>query len=353
MAIANFFSTHDHPNSQDSSAKRSTRSTTSLFIASCVLPLVLMSCQSLETRNSRNARTATPRPNETPAYPEQPSTSPIVGVPPAPTPPPVPPVILPPPAKSLVKVGVIVGPGGMKTFAALGVFREMNRARIPIHAIAGLEWGSLIGGLYASQGQINDAEWKAYKLREDNLPEAGFLQSKVAAANVSKLGSFLDASFAGQAVDKARIDFACATSSPGSDKTGWLNRGSMKSAMERCLPYPPMFQNTASMASPFAIDEAVTWLRGRGANVILLIDVLGQGEFIPLKSPTDLSAENLVWAEIRRQMYRARPPAINHVIHVNTSGHPVTDFDGRRALMDAGQKAATDVCNKMVSQYGF
>ncbi len=277
----------------------------------------------------------------------------MTSVTPIPAPPPQPPTVLPTPPKSLVKVGVIIGPGGMKTFAALGVLREMNRARIPIQSIVGLEWGSVIGGLYASQGQINDAEWKAFKLREDNLPEAGFLQSKAAAAPISKLNSFLDASFSGLAVDRARIDFACATSTPGSEKTGFMNRGSMKSAMEKCLPYPPMYQINGPVAAPFAVDDAATWLRGRGANVILLIDVLGQGEFIPGKSASDSSTENLIWGEIRREMYRAKVPVINHVIHVNTSGHPVTDFEGRRALMDAGQKAATDVCNKMVSQYGF
>jgi NTE family protein len=271
---------------------------------------------------------------------------------PVPTPPPAP-VLLPPPPKSNIKVGVIVGPGGMKTFAALGVFREMDRARIPVFAIAGLEWGSVIGGLYATQGQINDAEWKSFKLREENLPEKGFLQSKASPAPVSKLDSFLNESFGGMNVDKTKIDFACATTDRGSDHTGWLNRGSMKSAMERCLPYPPMFEVRKAGASPFAVDEAAAWLRGRGANVILLIDVLGQGEFIPSKAANDISPENLLWSEIRREMYRAKAPVVNHVIHVNTSGHPVTDYDGRRQLMDAGQKAATDVCNKMVSQYGF
>ena len=74
---------------------------------------------------------------------------------------------------------------------------------------------------------------------------------------------------------------------------------------------------------------------------------------MPSKSADDILPENLLWAEIRREMYRAKAPGVNHVIHVNTGGHPVTDYDGRRQLMDAGQKAATDVCNKMVSQYGF
>lgn len=240
----------------------------------------------------------------------------------------------------------------MKSFAALGVFREMNRARIPIHAIAGLEWGAVIGGLYASQGQINDAEWKAFKLREENLPEAGFL-TRAQSAPVSKLNSFMEAAFSGLTAEKSRIDFACATSTKGSEKVGWLNRGSMKSAVERCLPYPPMFQIDSAMASPFSVEDSANWLRSRGANVILLIDVLGQGEILPGKNLSETSPENILWGEIRREMYRAKAPTVNHVIHVNTSGHPVTDFNGRRSLMDAGAKAATDVCNKMVSQYGF
>lgn len=268
-----------------------------------------------------------------------------------PTPPPAP--IATPPPRSNIKVGVIVGPGGMKTYAALGVFREMQRARIPVHSIVGLEWGSVIGGLYSTQGQINDAEWKSFKLREENLPEKGFLQSKASAAPISKLAPFLDEVFGGMNVDKARIDFACATVDRGADHTGFLSKGSFKSAMERCLPYPPMFEVQRAIASPFGVTDAAAWLRGRGANVILLIDVLGQGEYLPSRSAGDMAPENLLWGEIRREMYRAKPPVVTHVIHVNTSGHPVTDFDGRRQLMDAGQKAATDVCNKMVSQYGF
>lgn len=320
--------------------------------------LAIASCQNLQTRDQvqprqPHARTS-PAVQPTPALnsAEAPSTPlPQTQSTPIPTPPPMP--IATPPPKNNIRIGVIVGPGGLKTYAALGVFREMQRARIPVTSVVGLEWGAVIGGLYASQGQVNDAEWKSFKLREENLPEKGFLQSRASAAPVSKISPFLEEAFGSQAIDKSRIDFACATVDRGSDHTGFVYKGSMKAAMERCLPYPPMFEVQKSIASPFGVDDAAAWLRGRGANVIVLIDVLGQGEFLPSRSASEMSPENLLWGEIRREMYRAKPPIVNHVIHVNTAGHPVTDFDGRRALMDAGQKAATDVCNKMVSQYGF
>ncbi len=251
-------------------------------------------------------------------------------------------------------MGLILGPGGMKAFAHLGVLREMNRARIPVHAIVGLEWGAVMGAVYAHQGQINDAEWKAYKLRDENLPEAGFLQSKASAASISKLGSFLEAAFGATTVQSARIPFACTASQKAGERTQILNRGSFRDVVGKCVPYPPLYQDNGGwLASPFAVEEAAAQLRAQGANVIVLVDVLGQGEYLPSKSSGDLSTENLLWIEMRREMYRAKSPLVQHVIHVNTSGHPVTDFDGRRTLMDVGQKAATDVVNKMVSQYGY
>lgn len=242
----------------------------------------------------------------------------------------------------------------MKAFAHLGVLREMNRARIPVHAIVGLEWGAVMAGAFATQGQINDAEWKAFKLRESELPAAGLLSRNVDAAPVSRLMPFLESAFGSTAIDRAKVDFACPAVNKGAATVSWLNKGSFKDTVAKCAPYSPLYQDMGGwFASPFSVDDAAAWLRSRGANVILLVNVLGQGEYLPSKSASDLSPENLIWGEIRRELYRARPPEVNHVIHVNTSGKPVTDFNGRRELMDAGQKAATETLNKMVSQYGF
>lgn len=251
---------------------------------------------------------------------------------------------------------MILGPGGMKTFAELGVLREMQRARIPVHALVGLEWGAVMGGLYSMQGQVNEAEWKAFKLRNDDLPGQGFLSSRIKAIPVSGLSSFLRETFGSAAIEKSKVDFACPTFSLSSrnERVFFQERGGFRDAMARCLPYPPMFvDNNGFFASPFSVDEAAAWLRSKGANVILLVNVLGQGEIFSQNMVGEHYVENLLWSEIRRELLRAKSPAVNWVINVNTSGHPITDSDGRRALMDAGSKAATEVVNKMVSQYGF
>lgn len=243
----------------------------------------------------------------------------------------------------------------MKTFAHLGVLRELARARIPIHAIVGLEWGALIGGLYAAQGQVNDAEWKAFKLREDDLPgDGGFLSPRVKPQSVAKVAGFVDRTFGAAVIERARIDFACPAHWWNLDRFGFMSKGSFKDAMRACLPYPPLFADNGGVsAAPMAVQEAAAHLRARGANLIILVNVLGKGEFLPARLAAEQPSDNILWSEIRHEILRARAPQVNFVMNVNTTGHPLTDFAGRRALLEAGAKASTEIINKMVEQYGF
>ncbi len=306
-------------------------------------------CKTLRRAERADQENEAPRPGPivTPMPGGSGASNPIVipeGVPSAP-------IATPPPVQ--VKVGVILSPGGMKTFAQLGVLREMARARIPVHAIVGMEWGAVMAGAFASSAQINDAEWKAFKLKENELPAAGFLTRKLDPAGVSALRGFLDSAFGSATVEKSKVRFAC-PATKATEKGYQLGRGRIQDVVAKCLPYPPLYrENEGWFASPFAVEDSAAWLRSQGANVILLVNVLGPGGILPGVSANDSTAENVLWNEIRREMLRAKAPIVNHVITVNTQAHSISDFDGRRSLMDAGQKSATEVLNKMVSQYGF
>lgn len=51
--------------------------------------------------------------------------------------------------KPRLKVGLVLGGGGAKGAAAVGVLKEIERSGIPIDYIAGTSIGAIIGGLYA------------------------------------------------------------------------------------------------------------------------------------------------------------------------------------------------------------
>ena len=49
--------------------------------------------------------------------------------------------------KTRPKVGLVLGGGGAKGAAAIGILKELEREKIPIDYIAGTSIGAIIGGL--------------------------------------------------------------------------------------------------------------------------------------------------------------------------------------------------------------
>jgi len=57
------------------------------------------------------------------------------------------------------RIGLVLGGGGARGAAHIGVLRELERLRVPIDAIAGTSMGAIVGGLYAtgiSAGELED-----------------------------------------------------------------------------------------------------------------------------------------------------------------------------------------------------
>ncbi|MDH3585680.1 MAG: patatin-like phospholipase family protein [Gammaproteobacteria bacterium] len=57
-----------------------------------------------------------------------------------------------------LRVGLVLGGGGARGAAHIGVLRELERMHIPIDAIAGTSMGAIVGGLYASGMSVDELE---------------------------------------------------------------------------------------------------------------------------------------------------------------------------------------------------
>ena len=71
----------------------------------------------------------------------------------------VPDEVTPGSANERLRVGLVLGGGGARGAAHIGVLKELERLRIPIDAIAGTSMGAIVGGLYAtgmSAGELED-----------------------------------------------------------------------------------------------------------------------------------------------------------------------------------------------------
>ncbi len=57
------------------------------------------------------------------------------------------------------KVGLVLGGGGARGAAHIGVLKELERMRVPVDAIVGTSMGAIVGGLYATGMSAEDLEY--------------------------------------------------------------------------------------------------------------------------------------------------------------------------------------------------
>jgi NTE family protein len=102
--------------------------------------------------------------------------------------------IKPRPLPDIPKIGIILGPGGSRVYGEIGVLQEFQKNKIPIHSIAGMELGSLVGSLYAWRNSVNDVEWQMFKLKEEDLFKKSLLTGKKT-ADITSLNPIIKAAF--------------------------------------------------------------------------------------------------------------------------------------------------------------
>ena len=261
-----------------------------------------------------------------------------------------------PPSKPL-KVGVILGPGGSRGFAHTGVLRELLKAQIPIHLIVGLEWGALIGGMFASKGQIHETEWELYKLqRKDFLGKKSLFRSKQSPIGISHLKTFMDDTIGEIKFHEMKIDFACPALSIWSGIIQWQNKGSLQKALHRCWPYPPLFKpKGAWVAAAFALPESVVYLENRGMDVIVFVNVMDRGELLTTSQQTSDYKSSILWQALRHSLQNEKCFKQPHVevINIPTKNFKIYSFDNRRRLVTLGEQAGRRAAEKLWHKYAF
>lgn len=258
-----------------------------------------------------------------------------------------------PQKRSAPRLGLILGAGGARAFAHSGVLKALDAEKIPVQAVVGLEWGSLIAGLYAQEGRAHNLEWKLYKLKESDLPGQSLLSKAFSKDSVSTMSGYLKTVFSGSRLENAKVSFTCPSISTQTGSTVWLGRGGFRSVVEACLPYPPLFASKGGkFASPFALEAAAQWLRRQGADVVVFIDVLSEGQiWSSSELPSDESARLLWWAI--RQEYRQGAPGIDEIIKVPLSSYNLGDFQKRKTIAEVGLGSGRELTRRLMQSYNF
>lgn len=233
-------------------------------------------------------------------------------------------------------VGLILGPGGVKSLAHIGVLHEFVSNKVPISYVAGIEWGALIGAMYAHQGRIHEAEWKSLKIPSQKFYSQNIFKKSKIKPDVNVFQDFLKTTFAQDQLQDAPIKFMCSTDT--SDKSKIMLRGKFKDVLRLCWPDSSQFENkTASVNSVGAFIEKMESL---GVNTIILVNVIGEA---------DLSSEDLKdqdeWNKYLENFKSIKSSGeLAGIIDINISKFGIRDYEsGRDIIRMARQQARPEI----------
>lgn len=315
----------------------------------------ILGCQNLRTREDVR-QLPTPTRHTAPSVVVPSVSSPQQVVTEVVEPEPAPEAVKPPPPPvipSLPKIGIILGAGGAKAYAHIGFLQELGRARIPVHAIGGIEFAAPMAALFANREQVNEVEWQMFKMKDETVLKKSLLGVVHTNNEVTELKSFFSEVFGRARIEDARLHFACPSYNLKKNQVYLMNKGGVDQLMYLCMAYPPYFkpyQNSISGVRD--VTAMANYLRSKGANHIVLVNVLqapGVGKsFTAEASGTD----NVLWSEISG-LYNKPFLGVDTVVSLETSKYGIMDFEKRREIMNKGAESAARQIKALTRKLGL
>lgn len=189
------------------------------------------------------------------------------------------------------KVGLALGSGGPRGLAHIGVIQALLEHDIPIDIITGSSAGALIGGLYASLGNIDEVEKIATSLTKKDLlwvfSDIGFTSGIIQGNNITEfiqkflhhiLIESLPKPFAAIATDLATGDAVTFTS------------GNLAAAIHASFAIPVVFEpvflnNTYMIDGGCSCPVPVLPAKKLGADIVIAVNL----DSYPLRDPESIT----------------------------------------------------------------
>ena len=283
--------------------------------------------------------------------------------------------------KTRPKVGLVLGGGGAKGAAAIGILKELEREKIPVDYIAGTSIGAIIGGLYAQGYRADDLEklfrsqnWlalladrdttlvgKVYKEEDGVIYVFGFPVRRKAEADNNTgfwmlhgdhVYNFLDSLVSRSPVQrgtvKQAIPFSCIAFDIRRQQEIVLDTGSMARNMRASMAIPGAFKPVqidtlmlvdGGMGNNLPVDV----VRKMGADIVIAVD-LQQHKHDDYRSPFGFLkglGGILDWLAERPDIkkYNVNRTKADLYINPDLGSYGVTDFNAKaiKAILKIGE----------------
>ncbi len=145
------------------------------------------------------------------------------------------------PGKSEITVSLVLGSGGARGLAHIGVIRWLVENGFRIESIAGCSMGALIGGVYAA-GKLDDFEqWVTAITKVDMVALLDLSWGKTGLVKGDKIINTLVDLVGDQLIQDLPISYTAVASDANSEKEVWIKSGRLFDAIRASISLPLLF----------------------------------------------------------------------------------------------------------------
>ena len=138
-------------------------------------------------------------------------------------------------------ISLVLGSGGARGLAHIGVIRVLEQAGVKIQAIAGSSMGALVGGIHAA-GKLDDYEdWVCELAQSDVLSLVDWTFSGGGLIKGRKITGKLEELVGDTNIEDLEIDFTAVAVDIDQGREVWLDRGSLFDAIRASIAIPGLF----------------------------------------------------------------------------------------------------------------
>ncbi|MFZ3068860.1 MAG: patatin-like phospholipase family protein [Microgenomates group bacterium] len=183
--------------------------------------------------------------------------------------------------KKKKKVGLVLGSGGARGLAHIGVIKTLLKNKVPIDFIVGSSSGALVGGLFASWGRVDDLEEMVRGVTYKDLAKVlvdptwggGLIKGE-------KTLEFLKKLFNGEKIEDLKIPFAAVATDMGTAETVIFSKGGLAEAIRASVSVPLVYSPVLTegrllvdggVSSPVPVEVA----KNMGAEIIIAVNLDG------------------------------------------------------------------------------
>lgn len=214
-------------------------------------------------------------------------------------------------------IGLVLGAGGSRGFAHVGVLKALEAAGIEADVLVGVSSGAIVGALHAGGMRAKELEAQALEIEDNDLLDFTLFGPGVIQGG--RLQDYINEMVGGRPLEALQKPFSAVVAERETRRMTVFNRGNTGLAVRASASVPRLFwpvviRGTEYVDGGVASRVPAAVAREMGADIVIAVDVSWRGS-------ADAQQADIV---IRPETIRSR----------------ITDFSHKLANLAAGEEAA-------------